>query len=142
VSLVSIECPKENRSRSLLSGKSIINVSEFFQFVVAEEILMKKDRLTVLGCSGSLAVTLLTGHPARANALESSVREYIFTAPAADVREAVRSENSASDRAENCGCRADNPLETDFTDEEGEQAIAQLGCDCAGCRYIIRSQAE
>jgi hypothetical protein len=103
---------------------------------------MKKDLLTVLGCSSSLALTLLTGHSANANSLVASQKEYIFTAPQASVVEVIEvslpEDNSTANlkELEDCGCSAD------FTDEEGEQAIAQFGCDCAGCRYIVRSRMQ
>jgi hypothetical protein len=87
---------------------------------------MKKDLLTVLSCSSSLAFALWSGSPASADS-GFSVREYVFTAPA-----------GAS--LEDCGCTFDPAVDADFTEEEGIRAIERFGCDCAGCRYIVRSE--
>jgi hypothetical protein len=92
---------------------------------------MRKELLTVLGCSSSLAFTLLAGAPVNADSSVFSVREYVFTAPTSEIRE---------NAVEDCGCTMENVIEADFTEEEGNRAIERFGCDCAGCRYIVRSE--
>jgi hypothetical protein len=99
--------------------------------VVNEGIAMKKELLTVLGCSSSLVLTLLTGTPANAESSSFPVREYFFTAPTSEPTE---------NALEDCGCTMENAIEADFTEEEGDLAIERFGCDCAGCRYIVRSE--
>jgi hypothetical protein len=94
---------------------------------------MKKELLTVLGCSSSLIFTLLAGSPVNAESAGFSVREYVFTAPTSETQE---------NALEDCGCTMDNGIEADFTEEEGNQAIERFGCDCAGCRYIVRSERQ
>lgn len=96
---------------------------------------MPKNILTVLGCSSSLAITLVATASAHANQMPPAEREYVFTAPTANLE--VFADNSPS---LDCGCSTSNDMSTDFTDEEGEQAISLYGCDCAGCRYMVRNQ--
>ncbi len=103
---------------------------------------MKKDILTILGCSGSLALTLLTPNVAYADVSSTSPQELIFTAPN-DSREQVITADSAEidEFAEfDCGCSADTA--DNLTDTDGEKAIALFGCDCAGCRRIARGLTQ
>ena len=39
-----------------------------------------------------------------------------------------------------CSCSEYDPAALEKTDQEGEEAIALYGCDCAGCRNLARSQ--
>lgn len=94
---------------------------------------MKKDILTVFGCSSSLAFTLFAGSPVNAESAGLAVREYVFTAPVAETIEPS---------VEDCGCSIDNNVEAEFTDEDGDRAIERFGCDCAGCRYIVREEMK
>lgn len=102
---------------------------------------MKKDFLTILGCSGSLAVSLLSGTSAHANQLNSYSREYVFTPSNSNqgkTLEVILPPEMANDSESfDCECSAIDDM-ADFTDEEGDKAIARFGCDCAGCRYMVR----
>lgn len=96
---------------------------------------MKKNLLTLLGCSSSLAITLMSVPSVGANDLP--VKEYVFTS--ADEGTEVLAveqlqENLVSDNIDaGCGCQS-----TEVTDAEGDLAIATYGCDCAGCRFLVR----
>lgn len=93
---------------------------------------MRKDTLTLLGCSSSVALLLLTAAPATAESATGTeaVREIDFLAPAA-LAEADTWGNLAVEGGD-CSCaQADG-------DVEGNLAINQFGCDCAGCRYVVR----
>lgn len=97
---------------------------------------MKKDLLTLLGCSSSIALFLLAVPAVDANPVP--VQEYVFTS-AGEGTEILAVEQSpenlivdASGVAD-CGCE-----NTNFTDAEGDLAIANYGCDCAGCRFMVR----
>lgn len=87
---------------------------------------MQKNILTIVGCSGSLALSLMSGYTAQANTVE-----YVFTAPDANEEVVVNSSEGDFD----CGCQASE-------DREGDLAITLLGCDCAGCRNIVRSMKQ
>jgi hypothetical protein len=95
---------------------------------------MTKNLLTVLGCSGSIALTLGIGEAAQGNNV-SPIRELVFTA--SDSPEMV-----AEDEFD-CLCTGE-ATEGDFlnNDRLGDAAIAQYGCDCAGCRFIVREQMQ
>jgi hypothetical protein len=96
---------------------------------------MKNNLLTVLGSSGSLAMFLMAGTAAQANT-ESAVQEYVFTA--ADYPSV---ETAVDAEVGDCGCS--NPSENIlFNDEVGDRAIELMGCDCAGCRFMVRSASE
>lgn len=103
---------------------------------------MKKDLLTLLGCSSSLALTLMTVPSASANSVP--VQEYVFTS-AGDGTEVIAieypSDNLMADAVDlsNCGC---NAPDLSVTDTEGDLAIATYGCDCAGCRFLVQNMAN
>lgn len=105
---------------------------------------MNKDVLTLLGCSSSLTLVLLVSTSAQANTLTPLPKELVFTAPQAEPGEVIEAslaqENLSDSEYSDCGCSGYNSQEADFTDEEGDRAIAAFGCDCAGCRYIVRNQ--
>ncbi len=96
---------------------------------------MKRNILTILGCSGSLVLTLGASE-VQANS-SAPLRELIFTAD--------NSPEMLTDDEFNCLCTGEAP-EGEFwnNDRLGDAAIAQYGCDCAGCRFIVmeRMQAE
>ncbi len=95
---------------------------------------MTKNLLTVLGCSGSIALNLGTGQAVQANTV-SPIRELVFTA-------SDSSEMLAEDQFD-CLCTGE-ATDGDFlnNDHLGDAAIAQYGCDCAGCRFIVREQMQ
>ncbi len=105
----------------------------------------RKDLLTWLGCSGSLALTLLAPHPAQAK--PTPLREIVFVAPGA----ALAIANRGPDNLEypdilgnlECTCsQGDAGFDLNLSDEVGERAIAQMGCDCAGCRYMVSQVSQ
>jgi hypothetical protein len=101
---------------------------------------MRKEILTLLGCSGSLAMSLLTANVAEANTLTTSTREFVFTAPQATNGEVIEGSLAQEDLS-NCGCGT-NAQETEFTDSEGEKAIALFGCDCPGHRFMAQNMVR
>lgn len=100
---------------------------------------MKKDLLTLLGCSSSIALTLMTVPSASANNVP--IQEYVFTS-ANEGTEILAvehfDENLIADAIDlsNCGC---NAPDLSVTDAEGDLAIATYGCDCAGCRFLVQN---
>lgn len=104
---------------------------------------MNKELLTVLGCSSSIALTLLATNSAQAN----SSKEYVFRAPNnnSEQKDVIV---SAPARAEaeypwyDCSCSEYNPEAIEKIDREGEKAISLYGCDCAGCRNLVRNFDE
>ncbi len=102
---------------------------------------MNRDTLTLLGCSGSLVLTLLAVNPTKANA--EPIRELVFTAPAANTLQAektpVAQENinniSTPDNSKYSSLNANS-------DTVGDMAIAKYGCDCAGCRNTVMRMAQ
>ncbi len=95
---------------------------------------MSKNLLTVLGCSGSIVLTLGMGETVSANN-RSVVRELVFTA--SDAPKTLVEEEF------NCFCTGENG-EGDFLNDDGlgDAAIAQYGCDCAGCRLMVRERMQ
>lgn len=99
---------------------------------------MNRKLLTVLGCSSSVALTLLASNSAEAN----PEREYVFDAPELET-EIVEVPYSETDYPfYDCSCSEYNAAEIDRLDREGEEAIDLYGCDCAGCRNLVRSLNE
>ncbi len=97
---------------------------------------MNKNILTVLGCSSSITLALLTNNSANAN----TIKDYTFAAPnitEAEMVEISKIENNLND----CTCSNYNS-NIYMNDALGDLAIAQRGCDCAGCRYITLSQVQ
>lgn len=96
---------------------------------------MKKELLTVLGCSGSLAIALATTNPAQAN----TNLEYVFTASESENQELADIPTSETDYPwYDCTCSEYGESEIEQLDREGDKAIELYGCDCAGCRNLIR----
>ena len=89
---------------------------------------MNKNLLTLLGCSGSVALMLLAVNPANASTPSQS-----------------RSINSNSEIAVNPGTNQDesqSSLPEIKSDKIGELALIKLGCDCAGCRTQVIQMIE
>ncbi|MBE9170644.1 hypothetical protein IQ238_25045 [Pleurocapsales cyanobacterium LEGE 06147] len=102
---------------------------------------MNKELLTVLGCSSSLAITLLASNSAQAN----SSKEYVFRAPTnnSQQRDLVKSTRVEAEYPwYDCSCSEYNPEAIEKIDREGEKAISLYGCDCAGCRNLVRNLNE
>ncbi len=104
---------------------------------------MNKELLTVLGCSSSIALTLLTSNSARAN----SAKEYVFKASTnnntpGNVIESAPARSEAEYPWYDCSCSEYSSEAMENIDREGEKAIALYGCDCAGCRNLVRNLDE
>ena len=96
---------------------------------------MDTKLLTVLGCSSSIVLNLLSSTPAQAN---SSV-EYVFTAPTTE-SEIVEVPASDTDYPLfDCSCSEYDPEMVERLDRESEKAIELYGCDCAGCLRLVRN---
>lgn len=96
---------------------------------------MNNKLLTTLGCSGSIALSLLT-----ANAAQANPAEYVFTAPPEIDSEVA--EIPASDTHYpfyECECDGSNAAAIEQSDRQGDKAIALYGCDCAGCRNLVQN---
>jgi hypothetical protein len=96
---------------------------------------MNKKLLTVLGCSSSVAMTLLSGGAAEAK----PTREYVFKAPGIE-DEFVKVPARETDYPfYDCSCSEYDPAAMEASDRQGDRAISLYGCDCAGCRNLVRS---
>jgi hypothetical protein len=89
---------------------------------------MNKKNLNILGCSGSIAVALLTANSATANPSNSSNKEYVFRAPEVNKTQMQQ----INFQQEDSSYSADR-----LEDLEGEKAINLYGCDCSGCRNLV-----
>lgn len=101
---------------------------------------MKKDLLTLLGCSSSIALSLMTVSSANANSVP--LREYVFTSPNEGTEIlAVEppNENLVANDAESAACGCQNP---DLVDTEGDLAIALYGCDCSAHRLKVQNLSK
>ena len=96
---------------------------------------MDRKLLTVLGCSSSIALTLLSTNPAQANA----TTEYIFNAPVDDSNVAEIPASKTDYPFFDCSCSEYDPAMIESIDREGDKAIDLYGCDCAGCRRLARN---
>ena len=94
---------------------------------------MDRKLLTVLGCSSSIALSLLSSNPAKAN----STNEYVFTAPVTDSNLVNIPASETDYPFYNCSCSEYDPAMTESMDREGDKAIDLYGCDCAGCRRLV-----
>ncbi|GAB4131973.1 MAG: hypothetical protein Fur0046_01330 [Cyanobacteria bacterium J069] len=94
----------------------------------------QKSLLTLLGCSGSLALSMAL--PDAGLSQTVPVRELIFSST--QTGEMVPPDGPA------CTCGATDAVSAgwDGSDAEGEMAIAFRGCDCAGCRSITRQEMQ
>ena len=99
---------------------------------------MNKQTLTILGCSGSIALGLLTANAAEAN----TNSEYVFTAPDVNQELADIPQSNAEYPFFDCTCSEYDADMIEEVDREGDKAIARYGCDCAGCRRLVRSMEK
>jgi hypothetical protein len=88
--------------------------------------------LTVLGCSGSVALSLLG-----ANSVDA--KEYIFTAPEKDNEMAEIPASKTDYPFADCSCDGYDAETAAEIDRQGDKAIQLYGCDCAGCRNLVRN---
>lgn len=93
---------------------------------------MNNKLLTILGCSGSVALSLLSTNSV-------SAKEYIFTAPELDSQVAEIPANETDYPLADCSCEEYDAETAAELDREGDQAIERYGCDCAGCRNLVRN---
>ncbi|MCC3404684.1 MAG: hypothetical protein JGK17_03670 [Microcoleus sp. PH2017_10_PVI_O_A] len=90
---------------------------------------MNKNLLTLLGCSGSLILTLLAVNPANASTPNSQ----------------NRSIDPNGEIAVNPGTNQDesqSSLPEINSDKIGNLAVLTLGCDCNGCRVQVLQMIE
>ncbi|HAA30744.1 MAG TPA: hypothetical protein DCE56_27455 [Cyanobacteria bacterium UBA8553] len=101
---------------------------------------MNKDALTLLGCSGSLVLALLTVNPAQANT--TPLREVEFVAPGANEVQEVNTPVTVDNL--DCGCtQQDSDYSSiNSSDTIGDLAIENMGCDCAGCRNMVVQRVQ
>ena len=88
--------------------------------------------LTVLGCSGSVALSLLSADAVNA-------KEYVFTAPENSNTTANIPERQTDYPLADCSCDEYDAETAAELDREGDKAINLYGCDCAGCRNQVRN---
>ena len=93
---------------------------------------MNKKLLTVLGCSGSVALSLMSADSV-------SAKEYVFTAPEIDSQVANIPERETDYPFVDCSCSEYDAETAAELDREGDKAISLYGCDCAGCRNLVRN---
>ena len=93
---------------------------------------MNKKLLTILGCSGSVALSLM-------NANTVNAKEYVFTAPELDSQLAEIPESDTDYPLMDCSCSEYDAETAAELDREGDRAIELYGCDCAGCRNLVRN---
>ncbi len=96
---------------------------------------MNKKLLTVLGCSSSVALTLFSGNAATANPSQ----EYVFNAPEIEDEFVEVPARETDYPFFDCSCSEYNLAAMEASDREGDKAISLYGCDCAGCRNLVRS---
>ncbi|WP_036487567.1 hypothetical protein [Myxosarcina sp. GI1] len=95
---------------------------------------MNKKLLSILGCSGSVALTMIGTNAAEAN----TGREYVFKAPEV-ASEATIPKSDTDYPFYDCSCDSYDPATIEAVDREGDKAIELYGCDCAGCRNLVRN---
>ena len=93
---------------------------------------MNKRLLTTLGCSGSVVLSLLGANSA-------SATEYVFTAPESDNSIAEIPARETDYPFVDCSCNEYDAETAAELDREGDKAINLYGCDCAGCRNLVRN---
>ena len=85
---------------------------------------MNKNLLTLLGCSGSVALMLLAVNPANASTPISQNRSIEFNGEIAANPDINQDESQSS-------------LPEINSDKIGNLATIKLGCDCTGCRTQV-----
>lgn len=100
---------------------------------------MKQNLLSLLGCSGSIAL-ILTTNPAQAN----TSKEYVFTAPDINSDRLAEAKPTSDEKYSffDCSCSEYDAEALEKSEREEELAIERFGCDCAGCRNIVRGTLE
>lgn len=93
---------------------------------------MNKKLLTTLGCSGSVALSLLGANSVNA-------KEYVFTAPELDSSVAEIPASETDYPLIDCSCAEYDAETAAELDRQGDKAIELYGCDCAGCRNLVRN---
>ena len=93
---------------------------------------MNKKLLTTLGCSGSVAFYLLGVNSV-------SATEYVFTAPETDQEVAEIPASKTDYPFADCSCDGYDAETAAKIDREGDKAVELYGCDCAGCRNLVRN---
>lgn len=94
---------------------------------------MNQKLLTVLGCSSSIALTLLGTNSAQAN----TVNEYVFTAPEIEEEVANIPRRDTDYPFYDCSCSEYDSAAMEKSVREEKKAIDLYGCDCAGCRRLV-----
>ena len=94
--------------------------------------IMNKRLLTILGCSSSVALSILG-----TNSVEA--KEYVFTAPELDKSAAQIPQSETDYPFTDCSCNEYDAETAAELDREGDKAIELYGCDCAGCRNLVRN---
>ncbi|MBV9389468.1 MAG: hypothetical protein JOZ78_23855 [Chroococcidiopsidaceae cyanobacterium CP_BM_ER_R8_30] len=92
---------------------------------------MKRDTLTLLGCSGSLAFMMLTGNAANASTIPTQDAGFGPTATTTQTVKAAFSQGTSQFSALDLN-----------SDRIGDLAIAKFGCDCPSCRNKIVSMIQ
>jgi hypothetical protein len=93
---------------------------------------MNKRLLSTLGCSGSVAFSLLGTNSV-------SATEYVFTAPDAEQEMAEIPASKTDYPFADCSCDEYDAETAAEIDREGDKAVQLYGCDCAGCRNLVRN---
>lgn len=93
---------------------------------------MNHKILTVLGCSSSIALIMLGAEAVNA-------KEYVFTAPELKSQVAEIPQSQTDYPFADCSCQEYDPETAAELDREGDKAIQLYGCDCAGCRNLVRN---
>ena len=93
---------------------------------------MNKKLLTFLGCSGSVALSMLGANSVNA-------KEYVFTAPELNKPVAEIPQSETDYPFTDCSCSEYDAETAAELDREGDKAIELYGCDCAGCRNLVRN---
>jgi hypothetical protein len=93
---------------------------------------MNKKLLTILGCSSSVALSILGSDSV-------SAKEYVFTAPEVDSQVSEIPRRETNYPFADCSCNEYDPETAAEIDREGDKAVKLYGCDCAGCRNLVRN---
>lgn len=93
---------------------------------------MNRQILTLLGCSGSIALTI-------AGADAVNAKEYVFTAPQLNSQATEIPQSETDYPFADCSCQEYDAETAAELDREGDKAIQLYGCDCAGCRNLVRN---
>ncbi|MCC0177324.1 hypothetical protein I4641_10080 [Waterburya agarophytonicola K14] len=96
---------------------------------------MNNKLLTVLGCSSSIALSILGADAVNA-------KEYVFTAPELDREISQIPQRETDYPFADCSCDEYDAETAAELDREGDKAISLYGCDCAGCRNLVRNNSS